>query len=114
MEQGTQYLVKLADGLDYARVEPWQGGLSAAKREAESIGGYVVALDDDLCSTGEIVADYRAHEPAWHSDGTYCERATSTRDCPRAHRYGVHCERCGTLTDQPTAREPWPLCEDCR
>ena len=62
MEQGTQYLVKLADGLDYARVEPWQGGLSAAKREARAVGGYVVALDEDLCSTGEIAADYRTPE----------------------------------------------------
>lgn len=62
--EGPQYLVVLADGRNYTRVEPWQGGLSAAKREARAVGGYVVALDEWLCSTGEVVADYRAPKSA--------------------------------------------------
>lgn len=61
----AQYLVRTRDGLDYARVEPWEGGQSAAEDGARRIGGYVVALDKDLCvqrdesGTPVIVADHR-------------------------------------------------------
>lgn len=62
---GDQFLVRTRDGLDYARVEPWQGGRPAAEEGARKIRGYVVALDKNLCEerdhTGKpvIVADYR-------------------------------------------------------
>lgn len=64
----AQYLVRTRDGLDYARVEPWEGGKPAAEDGARRIGGYVVALDKDLCvqhdETGApvIVADHRANQ----------------------------------------------------
>lgn len=64
MNESTQYLIRTASNLDYARVEPWQGGLEAAKREARSIKGYVEALDEYLCRTGAVVADYRAEAVA--------------------------------------------------
>lgn len=41
----TQYLVRTADGADYCRVEPWEGGESAARDAARRIGGYAVELD---------------------------------------------------------------------
>ncbi|OUS97437.1 hypothetical protein [Rhodococcus sp. NCIMB 12038] len=62
---GAQYLVRTHDGLDYARVEPWEGGKPAAEDGARRICGYVVALDKDLCvqrdETGApvVVADHR-------------------------------------------------------
>lgn len=62
----AQFLVRTSGGLDYCRVEPWEGGQPAAESGAQRIGGYVVALDESLCvttdSTGDplIVADYRA------------------------------------------------------
>lgn len=55
----TQYLVRTADGLDYCRVEPWEGGESAAREGADRIGGFVVELDESLCPTDRIVADFR-------------------------------------------------------
>lgn len=55
----AQFLIRTADGLDYARVEPWEGGLPSAEIGAKRIGGYVVALDAGLCATDKIVADYR-------------------------------------------------------
>lgn len=61
----AQFLVRTSGGLDYCRVEPWEGGQPAAESGAQRIGGYVVALDESLCvatdGTGDplIVADYR-------------------------------------------------------
>ncbi len=62
MTTGRQYLVRTADGLDYARVEPWQGGFVAAERAAGDIGGYVLPLDEWLCVPRDArpVADFRA------------------------------------------------------
>lgn len=60
-----QYLVRTREGLDYARVEPWEGGKPAAEAGARGIGGYVVALDEYLCvchdenGAAVVVADYR-------------------------------------------------------
>lgn len=55
----TQYLIRTAAGMDYARVEQWQGGKSAAVNEASRIGGFVVELDETLCPTDTLVADFR-------------------------------------------------------
>lgn len=54
-----QFLVRTATGMDYCRVEPWEGGLTAALEGARRISGFVVALDDGLCATNEIVGDFR-------------------------------------------------------
>ncbi|MFZ2526641.1 MAG: hypothetical protein WAX14_03150 [Rhodococcus sp. (in: high G+C Gram-positive bacteria)] len=55
----TQYLVRTADGRDYCRVEPWEGGLPAAREGARRIGGFVVELDTYLLPTDSIVDDFR-------------------------------------------------------
>lgn len=63
----AQYLVRTSGGLDYCRVEPWEGGQPAAESGAQRIGGYVVALDECLCVATDdagqpvLVADYRVH-----------------------------------------------------
>lgn len=59
----VKYLIITAEGLDYARVEPWQGGLTAATREAKRIGGYIRKLDSDGCAC-EVVTDFRTESPA--------------------------------------------------
>jgi hypothetical protein len=61
-EPPRQWLVRTADGHDYARVEPWQGGQAAAERAAREIGGYVLGLDTELRIplNAPPVADYRS------------------------------------------------------
>jgi hypothetical protein len=61
MSVTTQYLIRTNDGMDYMRVEPWQGGAVAAIDEARRIKGYVVELDADLCVICPtiIIADFR-------------------------------------------------------
>ncbi|MBM4574780.1 hypothetical protein GS896_27370 [Rhodococcus hoagii] len=56
--QKTQYLVRTPDGLDYCRVEPWEGGLPSAKSAAQRLGGFVVELDKFL-GEKDVVADFR-------------------------------------------------------
>jgi len=86
----TQYLVKTPDGTDYARVEQWQGGLTAASNEALRLGGYVVELDEHLCPVRDLppVLDYR---PAWwrmsHGTGLvhHLNPATGAAWCNRGY-----------------------------
>lgn len=59
MSEATQYIVRTARGESYYRVELWEGGVSAARKGARRIGGYVVELDAYLCEKDKIVADFR-------------------------------------------------------